>query len=79
MARISDRLVIQLVDSGLVFMDDSTGSEVLVDKPDHQGVVDRLTAADADVTLASLSCSVTVRLAEIPNALRAIEYLRRYA
>lgn len=82
MARISDRLVIQLVDSKLVFMDDSTGAEVVVDKVGHQAVVDELAAGldgFKDVALEDGDQTVTVRGAELPNALAAIEYLRQYA
>lgn len=82
MARISDRLVIQLVESKLVFVDDSTGAEVVVDKVGHQAVVDELQAAadrGADAPLEDGDTTVTVTAAEIPNALRAIEYLRQYA
>lgn len=88
MARISDRLVIQLVDDRIVFLDESAGNEVVVTKEWFDTIdqgFQRMMQRNTEAWLIpdnwenpNNDLSVQITADECEQAYEAFQYLRRY-
>lgn len=83
MARINDRLIIQLVDSKIVVADDGSGVELVWEKAEHALLAETLERGRnaKRVLLEHPDQTGTVDIPNdvIDNMLMALKYLREYA
>lgn len=83
MARINDRLIIQLVDSLIVVADDGSGVELVWQKAEHallQETLERGRNAERVVLEhPDQFGSIDIPNAAIDNIVKALTYLREYA
>lgn len=83
MARINDRLIIQLVDSKIVVADDSSGVELVWEKAEHALLAETLERGrNANHVLLehpNQTGTIGIPNAAIDNMVKALAYLREYA
>lgn len=83
MARINDRLIIQLVDTRIVVADDGSGVELVWEKAEHALLQETLERGrNAERVLLEhpdQTGTIEIRNDVIDNMLMALTYLREYA